>query len=410
MDGFFDSEETHVERRKTISSCGSCGLYKTCISPKMKVGGEGKRGILIIAEAPGKQEDEENDQLVGMAGRFLKRCLKKEGINLNRDCWKINAVNCRPPSNRTLKDTEIEACRPRVWKAIDKLNPKIILVLGGPALKSIIGHRWKKNLGGISKWRGWAIPDRDVKAWVCPTFHPSFVIRNDIEYKGENYNVARVIFQNDLHNAIQKIRKTFPLSKDDTKRITKLTKEKEIIQYLRIIIKHEPPEIAIDYETTGLKPHRKGQEVVACSISTTQFNSTAFLITKKTIPYMQKILRNKRIRKILTNQKFEKLWSRVFFGCKMLGVYADTMEMAHILDNRTGITGVKFQTYVRLGVINYNSFVDPFIKPKKKGGNAFNTIHKMKIDSLLTYVGLDTMYEYQIAIQQLRELGIKRFT
>ena len=62
-------------------------------------------------------------------------------------------------------------------KIIEKYKPKVIILLGGSSLLSMIGYRWKKDLGGITKWRGWTIPDRDFKAWICPTFHPSYVDR-----------------------------------------------------------------------------------------------------------------------------------------------------------------------------------------------------------------------------------------
>ena len=79
--------------KKTVSSkednCTKCGLYKTCQSPKMKYTGEGKLKALIIAEAPGKSEDEdwkrlgydEPTQLIGESGGLLRNKLETYGLD-----------------------------------------------------------------------------------------------------------------------------------------------------------------------------------------------------------------------------------------------------------------------------------------------------------------------------------------
>jgi uracil-DNA glycosylase family 4 len=162
----------------------------------MAVGGMGKRKILVVAEAPGGEEDaayaEElwlaadegrepvGTQLIGAAGRRLAKELRRHDIDLYEDCWLINACSCRPPRNRTPTTNEIVACRPRVLEAIESLRPKFILVLGAVGLESLLGHRWhagEGSLGGITQWRGWQAPDQELGAWVCPTFHPSYVLR-----------------------------------------------------------------------------------------------------------------------------------------------------------------------------------------------------------------------------------------
>jgi uracil-DNA glycosylase len=112
MKGFFSGEEVVHRVRKTRGSketssniksmdpCEQCGLYKGCVSPKMEVTGKGGKKILIIAEAPGKTEDEQGIQLIGEAGQILRNCLEELDYNLDRDFWKTNIINCRPPGNR----------------------------------------------------------------------------------------------------------------------------------------------------------------------------------------------------------------------------------------------------------------------------------------------------------------------
>lgn len=78
----------------TIGLCEKCGLYKHCISPKMPYTGGGRKKILIIAEAPGKIEDEKNIQLIGRCGQELRTVLSDLGLDLDADFWKTNAVTC----------------------------------------------------------------------------------------------------------------------------------------------------------------------------------------------------------------------------------------------------------------------------------------------------------------------------
>ena len=145
MKGFFSAAE--IRPAKTLLTlapkCGKCGLYKTCQSPKMPVTGEGRKKLLIIAEAPGAREDQRGIQLCGESGRLLEKTLRKFGVEMRRDCWLTNALSCRPPKNATPTSEQIAHCRPLVVRAIQELNPEKIILLGGPAVKSVYDWRWK---------------------------------------------------------------------------------------------------------------------------------------------------------------------------------------------------------------------------------------------------------------------------
>jgi hypothetical protein len=83
----------------------------------------------------------------------------------------------------------------------------------------------------------------------------------------------------------------------------------------------------------------------------------------------------------------------------------DSMLAAHILDNRPGITGLKFQSYVHFGIVDYNSDVSAYIHSTSKSGNEFNSLDKlvqkpMGKDKLLKYCGLDAIHEYRLALLQ----------
>src|SRR6056297_699975 len=162
--GFFKSSQERSKKisktNKSIAHCGSCKLYKQCKSPKMQPKGRGEIKILHVAEAPGKNEDLKNEQLIGQAGQFYSKILRKLGIELNA-CLKTNAINCRPPKNRKPKTKEIDACHPNLLKTIKEFQPHVIIALGDCAVESLIKPRFQEKVGGITKWRGTVIPDRE---------------------------------------------------------------------------------------------------------------------------------------------------------------------------------------------------------------------------------------------------------
>ena len=121
-----------------IRICVKCPLHE---SRTHAVPGEGKANakFMVIGEAPGKQEDQQGRPFVGNAGRYLDHVL--EGTELERaDFFITNIVKCRPPSNRTPKTGEIETCTSLyLFEQIECLNPKIILLLGTTAVKTMLG-------------------------------------------------------------------------------------------------------------------------------------------------------------------------------------------------------------------------------------------------------------------------------
>ncbi len=352
-EGFFTAKQTESKSRpdgKTYS-CASCGLYKDVKTPKMEPYGEFEKKILVIGEAPGKTEDRRGHPWQGKAGRLLQNTFKNElNIDLFEDCLCMNAVNCRPEDNRTPTNYEVDCCRKKVLEVIESYKPKLIILLGNSALYSVIGHRWKKGLDGIMKWRGWTIPDQDFNCWICPTFHPSFVLRGEKEVK--------TVWVNDLKQAIGKVDESLPKYKEPNI---------ETIEHLGVLKELILHHISIDYETTGIKPHAKGHRIVCVSIAINENHCYVFMMPKSRKnrqPFID-LLANPD-GKMAHNMKFEETWSVVRLRQSVRNWKWDSMQAAHILDNRPGVTGLKFQVYVRFGVVDYSSEVDSYLKAASK--------------------------------------------
>lgn len=369
----------------------------------MEVGGSGHFPVYWLAEAPGATEDQRGTQMCGKGGKYLRRMAKRIADIDIEDCYKDNAVRCRPPKNRNPKPLEIESCRPNVIKSIQTIQPKVIIPMGTYAISSLFGHLRSKEVGTISQWRGALIPDPTLKAWICPTFHFAYVNRESTP------RVARVIMEEDLRRALDRLKKPLPDFQDDNQYVELLKQPSEIKAYLKDLIRHPKkfPFAAFDYETTGLKPHREGHDIVCASVCTDWNHAVSFLMMEEIKPTFCRFLKESRIRKVASNMKFEHIWSRVILDTIVEGWVFDTMLAAHVIDNRPGITSLKHQAYRRYGVADYDSHLESLLKPKSKGGNEFNQIQNIAPRDLLIYCGLDSLYEFRLAWDQIEELRPK---
>jgi uracil-DNA glycosylase family 4 len=133
--------------------------------------------VLIIGEGPGQQEDEQGLPFVGKSGQLLEKILASVRFDTEQDVYICNIVKCRPPNNRVPTAVEVAACKGYLLEQIRLVDPKIILLTGATALKSLLGVKL-----GISKVRGqWM----EWEGRLCmPIFHPAYLLRNPSRDKG----------------------------------------------------------------------------------------------------------------------------------------------------------------------------------------------------------------------------------
>ena len=167
------------ELKKDVSVCQLCPLCKT---RKTVVFGEGpfetvgaleKPPVLVIGEGPGYDEDVQGRPFVGASGKLLDKMLKAIGLSRTENCFITNIVKCRPPENRNPAKDEIIACSHFLEEQIRLLSPKMILLLGSVALKSIFNTSL-----GISHLHGKIFYYNDVIPTIA-TYHPSALLRTE---------------------------------------------------------------------------------------------------------------------------------------------------------------------------------------------------------------------------------------
>ena len=268
--------------------------------------------------------------------------------------------------------------------------------MGITAVKGFLFGRWKKNIGEIDKWRDNVIPDRDYKCWVIPTYHPAYIFEND------KTNLPEELFMKDISKINDYLNKDVPIYKENVKI---LTKSNEIKNLLSKIIKIKPNLVSFDYETTGLKPQKKGHEIVYVSLCFSNKSTYAFPLYDSVKGLWKEFLLS-NTPKTCHNIKYERLWSYQFFNVKVKNMIWDSMITAHMLNNNKGVASLKFQAYKYFGVPDYDSSINNYLSAKDKGGNEINRIHKAPVKEMLKYNALDSLYGYRITKLQMKELDI----
>ena len=157
--------------RALLEGFEGCGLKKTASRLCLSRGSPQAR-IMLIGEAPGKDEDAKGQPFVGRAGLLLDKMLGAIGLG-EADVYITNLVFWRPPGNRTPTPEEVQVCQPFVERQIELLAPELLIFLGNAAAKQLTGAT-----EGIMKLRGKWLDYGGVRAMA--TLHPAYLLRNPI--------------------------------------------------------------------------------------------------------------------------------------------------------------------------------------------------------------------------------------
>jgi uracil-DNA glycosylase family 4 len=152
-----------------IRSCTRCELHK---GRELAVPGEGPATatVMLIGEAPGREEDLTGRPFVGVSGKLLDSVLREAGLKRD-DLFITSVVKCRPPRNRMPRKSEQKTCmEAHTRRQIQMIRPRIICLLGGVASKALLG------IERIAETRGKIIRKGEGAFFV--TYHPAAARRN----------------------------------------------------------------------------------------------------------------------------------------------------------------------------------------------------------------------------------------
>ena len=130
--------------------------------------------LMVIGEGPGQEEDIQGQPFVGRAGQLLDRMFAAAG--LTDQVFITNSVFWRPPGNRNPSPGEQLVCAPFLERAIELLQPRMLLLVGGPSAKAML----KREEGILSlrgRWFEWRSADGAIELPAMPTLHPAFLLR-----------------------------------------------------------------------------------------------------------------------------------------------------------------------------------------------------------------------------------------
>ncbi|WP_434721824.1 uracil-DNA glycosylase [Mesorhizobium sp. RIZ17] len=167
------------ELRQHMAAFDGCNLKFTAKN-LVFADGNPNADLMLVGEAPGRDEDLEGLPFVGRSGRLLDRMLAAIGLDRN-SAYIANVIPWRPPGNRTPTPHETEICRPFIERQIELVNPKVLVNLGGPSAKTLLN-----TTEGILRLRGnWRVHTTasGIAIPAMPTLHPAYLLRTPAHKK-----------------------------------------------------------------------------------------------------------------------------------------------------------------------------------------------------------------------------------
>ena len=173
------SATTLAELKAALEAFDGCPLKRTATNTVF-ADGVAAGGIMLIGEAPGRDEDRVGKPFVGRAGQLLDKMLAAIGLDRASNAYITNVINWRPPDNRDPTPEEAAACLPFLRRHIELANPQLIILLGAVAARHVVGVS-----DGIMKLRGRWLEYRVGSSMVplMPTLHPAYLLRQPAHKK-----------------------------------------------------------------------------------------------------------------------------------------------------------------------------------------------------------------------------------
>ena len=175
-EGPLSSIKSLEDLKKALESFEGCALKKTALNLVFSDGNP-KASVMLVGEAPGADEDRQGKPFVGMSGQLLTKAFQCAGLERDQDLYISNTIFWRPPGNRQPTSQELEVCLPFTQRHIELVNPKILILVGGTAVKALL-----KTTEGITKlrgkWHSYATPGLAGPIPTMAIYHPAYLLRS----------------------------------------------------------------------------------------------------------------------------------------------------------------------------------------------------------------------------------------
>lgn len=300
-------------------NCKRCPLHKGAKSVCIEGEGPQNAEVIVIGEAPGRQEDDRGKPFIGQSGQLLRHELSNGGFS---SVYITNVVKCRPPDNRDPTPEEIKACRVFLDAELLAVKAKYIITAGRFSSKSVLKR------SKITQEHG-QIVDLPGNRKGMPLYHPAYCLRDPSRLPAFQQDLRR------LRNLIDGVK----TGEDPTWKIAATLEEVE--EFLTVF--RDAEEFSYDCETSGLFPFDRKGAVRCISIGITgcsyviplEFPGSIFEGNHEAQAAFLKMLvdlanETDKIA-IAQNGKFDEHWQLLVLGVKF-DLHFDTMLASHLID------------------------------------------------------------------------------
>ncbi len=156
--------------QKMVESCEKCEQLVAERTKTVYADGPANAELVFVGEAPGADEDKQGVPFVGRAGKLLDKIIAAMGL-AREEVYICNVLKCRPPNNRNPLPAEAANCWPFLREQLETIKPKLIITLGAPATKRLMGTD-----EAIGRMRG-AVHDYYGTPLIA-TYHPAYLLRS----------------------------------------------------------------------------------------------------------------------------------------------------------------------------------------------------------------------------------------
>lgn len=332
-------ENCNLRHRPSTDGAGGAGVNT------------GKVDVILVGESPGAIETSINRPISGQVSSLLIKALELVKVK-STDYYFTNAVSCRP-LERAPSAIDIKACRSRLVEEITQRRPKVVVLLGSTALKSLGNYAGADN---IMTTRGRYRWSSELNAWILPIYHPSFVLRQPNLFHD---------FMRDLQK-INMLRKKIREESLPPIKYWVIGDIEKAIKTCEFLMKQK--EIAVDIETTGFDPWK---DRILCAAASWEDG--------KAVVFAEELFQNTDVKfytvlkQLLELQNVVWDWQNGKFDCgffRALGINArvdeDTMLLHYCIDERPGTHDLGNLATEYLGVDEYKDMAKQYVRSNKK--------------------------------------------
>jgi DNA polymerase I len=356
-------------------NCTACPLHVGVKTVCLFGEGNTKADLMIVGEAPGREEDEGGRPFIGQSGKLLRNILAEYKLSPGQ-IYISNSVKCRPPDNRRPNIKEVAACAHYLIEEIKFVKPKLIVALGQTAAGILL----KRLRQTITESRGKVYKTAFKTAPVTPviiTYHPAAVVRDN--------TLIEAVFV-DFEFIMRVLREGAPERKKSTYKVG-LAIPKDTI--------------SVDLETEGLNPYAKSKQIVCCGTSI--HSRSGYCTSSLDDPNLRKILVDKSITKVGHNIKFDICWL-LTHGYEVNGPIYDTLVGEHLCNENHPNYGLKelAASFTDMGAYS--------VKMEKLLEEAEYDIRKVPLKTVMNYCAQDADAAWRLRLRQLpvlREEGLQ---